>query len=244
MNKKRIKLLLEYDGTRYCGWQYQPDAVSIQETVEVALQKLTGESIRIYTAGRTDAGVHAKGQVVHFDTGSKLNMDNFYKGLNYYLPNDIAVLEAVETDPEFHARYSAKSRSYQYLIKRNYSSLMQNRAWIYIGNLDVDSMKKAIPWFLGEHDFKSFCSTETQLDHYRCNVMNISLEEEGDLITFNIRANRFVHNMVRAIVGTLHQIGKGMRSPQDIPDILKARDRTKAGPSAPPQGLYLMKIEY
>jgi tRNA pseudouridine38-40 synthase len=241
---RRIKLTIEYDGTAYAGWQRQKNSLSIQEVLEEAILKLTGQQVKTVAAGRTDAGVHALNQVVHFDVNSSLKIMNFLKGLNFYLPSDIAVKHVEEVDEIFHARYSAKSRSYIYLMKTNYSALFQNRAWIYLKPLQLDAMKETLPVFLGEHDFESFCSRESILDHYRCQVQELSLEQENDLIVFRIKANRFVHNMVRAIMGTLVLVGKGAIQPKDVEQILKARDRTAAGPTAPPQGLYLNKVEY
>lgn len=244
MNMRRIKLLIEYDGTNYVGWQKQVNGISIQEKLEEAIYQLSGQKVKTYAAGRTDAGVHALGQVVHFDIESKLQKINFLKGLNYYLPHDIVVKKVEEVDEAFHARYSAKSRSYIYLIKLNYSALFQNRAWIYLTPLNLDAIQAAMTYFLGEHDFKSFCSSESVMDHYRCNVQSFTLDKRKDLLIFNIKANRFVHNMVRTIMGTLIHVGKGKLLPEEIPRILLERDRTSAGPNAPPYGLYLEKVEY
>lgn len=241
---RRLKLLIEYDGTNYAGWQKQPNGIAIQEKLEEAIYRLTGEQVAPYAAGRTDAGVHAIGQVAHFDIRSDLPLEKFYKGLNFYLPDDIVIKKVEEVSEEFHARYSARSRSYLYLIKTNYSALYRNRAWICFFPLDIKKMEKAAGYFLGEHDFQSFCSTESRLDHYRCRVTQLQIRRQDDLISIFIEANRFVHNMVRAIVGTLVDIGRGKREAEEIPVILENRNRVTAGPTAPPAGLYLYEVKY
>ncbi|MBI4619728.1 MAG: tRNA pseudouridine(38-40) synthase TruA [Desulfobacterales bacterium] len=244
---RNIKLVIEYDGTNYHGWQIQPNAVSIQETIENRLQKITQEEIRLIAAGRTDAGVHAIEQVANFSTKSQLDINNIQRGLNSLLPPDIAIKEIGEAEQDFHARYSAKSKIYRYVIlnRRFPSPLYRNFSWFIPFNLNIEEMKNAVQCLLGKHDFSSFKASRCNSHNPIREVYGISLDEDPKgFIIFEIEANAFLKQMVRNIVGTLADVGKGKIGAVEFEEILRAKDRKKAGITAPPQGLFLVKIKY
>jgi len=241
---RNIKLTLEYDGTGFCGWQFQPDQRSVQGEVENALQQLTQSSIRTTAAGRTDAGVHALGQVINFHTSSTLAPDVFIRGGNALLPPDVRVLEADEVDAAFSARYSAVGRSYRYVISTRPRAVGRHYSWHLPLQLDGAAMQQAVANLRGEIDFESFCQAGSGLDHFRCTVFQAAWRQKDLDLIFEISANRFVHNMVRILVGTCIEIGRGALPVHAIGDILAARDRCAAGRTAPAQGLFLVQVEY
>jgi tRNA pseudouridine38-40 synthase len=248
---RTLKLTIAYDGTNYAGWQFQLGSASVQETLEKAVAEVTGQQVRVLASGRTDAGVHALGQVVALRTDSTLAPDVLRRALNAVLPHDIAVLEVVETPDGFHPTYDAVRKRYRYVIcdgpvrdvfERNY-------VWHYrYGRLDAEAMRRAAAALLGTHDFSSFESSGAER---KTSVRTISelLVERGrggreDFITIEVESDGFLYNMVRTIVGTLVEVGRGKR-PENWPgEVLRATDRHAAGPTAPPQGLILVKVEY
>jgi tRNA pseudouridine38-40 synthase len=244
---RNIKLAIEYDGTNYHGWQIQPNAVSIQETIEDRLKKITQEEIRLIAAGRTDAGVHAIEQVANFFTKSQLDINNIQRGLNSLLTPDIIIKEISEAEQDFHARYSAKSKIYRYVIlnQRFPSPLYRNFSWFIPFKLNIKEMKNAVQCLIGEHDFSSFKASRCNSHNPIREVYGISLHKDTKgFIIFEIEANAFLKQMVRNIVGTIADVGKGKIGVSKFEEILRAKDRKKAGITAPPQGLFLVKIKY
>lgn len=244
-----FKLTIEYLGTNYCGFQKQfgLQQKSIEETLEIAIYKLSQEQPKIFTAGRTDAGVHALGQVIHFNLNKKFTPYKIQMGLNNYLrEEDISVLSCEEVDENFHARFDAKMRHYRYRIINRKAPLTieKNRAWHVAQKLDVEEMKKAAEFLIGEHDFSSFRDAECQAKSPIRTVKKITIEKLGEEILFEISAKSFLHHMVRNIVGTLVWIGSGKFSATEMRKILTAKDRTKSGPNAPACGLYFLKVDY
>jgi tRNA pseudouridine38-40 synthase len=246
-SRRNIRLLLEYDGTCYHGWQRQADAATIQETLEEALARLTGERIALIGSGRTDAGVHARGQVASFRTESAIPLKAFHAGLNSMLPSDIAVLSATEAPPEFHARKSARAKTYEYRIlnRPNRSPLYHHYAW-WIGHpLDLPAMRVAAAVLPGEHDFTAFrASGSDNLNPVR-RVLDANWRKEtGGWLTFTIAATGFLRGMVRSLVGTLVEAGRGKAPPTILAELLATGARHLAGPTAPAQGLYLVEVFY
>jgi tRNA pseudouridine38-40 synthase len=244
---RNIKLIVEYDGTAYCGWQRQKNGLSIQQLLEEAICRITGEESRVIGSGRTDAGVHALGQVAHFHTTSRLGERNILMGINSLLPGDIAVREAREVDPSFHARFDVVSKVYIYKICNRpvRPALERNRAWFIWFPLDLEGIEGALELFHGVHDFTSFCSTHTDsTDHIRT-IFDIGLKTDNSgMIQISLEADGFLRYMVRSIIGALVDIGRGRRSREDLAGILEAKDRRRAGLTAPPQGLFLKEVRY
>jgi tRNA pseudouridine38-40 synthase len=245
--RRNICLTLEYDGTCYHGWQRQKNALSIQEVIETALGRITGEAVRLIGSGRTDAGVHALGQVANFTTRSTVPLRAFLHGLNSFLPMDIVVLQAEEVPLTFHARYAALAKTYEYrILNRPVRSPLNHRhAWWLTSSLDATAMQQAATVLIGEHDFMAFRAAGSRPGHAVRRVREAAWHSlpEGWL-TFTITANGFLRGMVRSLVGTLAEIGKGKYPPEYLGEVLEKRDRRLAGPTAPPQGLFLVKVEY
>jgi tRNA pseudouridine38-40 synthase len=252
-----IKLSIEYDGTNYHGWQSQKAGGTIQDIIKEKIQSITGEEVRLTGASRTDAGVHALDQVAVFGTSSYLETGVMMRALNAKLPPDIRILDAGETDGDFHPRYQAAQKSYFYIISegKQQSAFLHRFVWCVRTGLDLDTMIKAANLLLGEHDFSSFRAAGCGAKHpvRTINSADISRLDEmsfmtarikGDFIKIRIEANAFLRHMVRNIVGTLAEVGKGQISPARFGRILEACDRTKAGPTAPAKGLFLDKITY
>ena len=243
---RTILLLLEYDGTGFAGWQLQPNGRSVQEVVEGALAALLGEPVRLHSAGRTDAGVHARAMPAHFTTGRPLPLRAFRDGLNRLLPVDIAVSEAREMPAEFHARFSARGKWYRYTILRSpvRSPLLARAAWQLRGVLDLAAMRAAAALLAGEHDFAAFrasgCAARTTVRR----LDSIALTEDGALLHIDVRGSGFLRNMVRMLTGTLVEIGRGKRPIQDVERLLANETGVRCGPTAPPQGLCLMAVTY
>jgi len=244
---RRIKLTIEYDGGPYVGWQRQDNGVSVQGSIEKAITDFCGEKAKLFTAGRTDAGVHALGQVAHFDTETEHPLDTIRDALNQHLrPHPISILSAEEANEAFHARFSAKRRHYLYRIiqRRAPLALEGNRAWQVYRPLDVAAMHDAAQVFVGRHDFTTFRATQCQADSPVKNLDEISVIEREDEVRITTVARSFLHNQVRSLVGSLKLVGDGKWSATDLKDALEAADRTRCGPVAPAHGLYLAKVDY
>ena len=242
----RIALGIEYDGTAYNGWQRQNFGLGVQEIIEKALIKVADHEVKTFCAGRTDAGVHATGQVIHFDTSSKRQNRSWLLGINSCLPDDISVKWARHVDEKFHARFSAISRNYSYIIlnRLERSAIHRNRAWWVHKQLNEKDMNNASQYLLGEHDFSAFRATGCGANSSRRKIMKISVERDGDWIRFNVSANAFLQHMVRNIVGTLISVGDGNKNIDWLKEILESKDRKRAGVAAPPHGLTLVSVDY
>jgi tRNA pseudouridine38-40 synthase len=245
--RRNIRLSLEYDGTLYHGWQRQKNALSIQEVIETALARITGEAVRLLGSGRTDAGVHALGQVANFTTRSTVPLRAFLHGLNSLLPMDIAVLRAEEVPLTFHARYKALSKTYEYRILNRpvRSPLSRLQAWWISHTLNAAAMEEACQALPGEHDFLAFRAAGSRPGHAMRQVREAAWHcQPGGGLIFTITATGFLRGMVRSLVGTMVEIGKGKYPPEYLREVLEKRDRRLAGPTAPPQGLFLVKVQY
>lgn len=244
---RTIRLTLEYDGTAYHGWQRQANALTIQEVVETCLARLTGQPVRVQASGRTDAGVHALGQVAHLRTASALPLAAFREGLNSLLPRDIVVLAASEAAADFHARYGAKAKCYEYRILNRpvRSPLHRHRCWWLPQPLDLARLQTAAALIVGEHDFASFQASGSAVKSTVRRVLAADWEERpGGWKMFRITATGFLRGMVRTLVGTLAEVGAGKRPVDDLSRLLAQKDRTLAGPAAPAGGLYLAAVFY
>jgi tRNA pseudouridine38-40 synthase len=243
---RRLAVGVEYDGTRYAGWQSQPGLQTIQESVQRALSAVADHPVSAVAAGRTDAAVHATGQVVHFDTSADRPLRGWVLGANTHLPADIALNWAIDVDRDFHARYTALARSYRYCLLQRATrpALLRDRVCWVRAALDVAAMHEAAQALAGEHDFSSFRAVECQSPTPMRHIDAIVVSGDGALVTIEITANAFLHHMVRNIAGSLMQVGEGRRSPNWIGQILAARDRSRAGITAPAAGLYLWKVRY
>lgn len=244
---KRVKLIVAYDGTAYHGWQLQPREVTMEEVLNRAITALTGEDIQVIGASRTDAGVHALGNVAVFDTQSAIPAEKFSYALNQRLPDDIVVQASEEVAPDFHPRHCDCRKTYEYTILNRKFPLPEYRhtAYFYYGNLDVERMAAAAAAFIGEHDFAAFCSAGAQVKSTVREIYSLSVKRvPEDLIKVRVQGNGFLYNMVRIIVGTLLQVGQGRLKVSEIPDIIASADRAQAGPTAPAQGLKLVEICY
>ncbi|WDV45391.1 tRNA pseudouridine(38-40) synthase TruA [Clostridiaceae bacterium M8S5] len=243
---RNIKLTIEYDGTRYNGWQKQPDHMTVEGEVMEAIYKITREHVKIYGSGRTDKGVHAYGQVCNFYTNSKIPIYKMRIAFNSQLPMDISIREVEEMDSEFHSRYHSIGKQYRY---RFYSDkvrrpLLENRAFHVYKDIDHDRMKQAMKYFIGTHDFTSFKSTGSSAKTTIRTIHSLEMVDREEFMEVHISGNGFLYNMVRIVVGTLIDVAAGKIDPEHIPDIIKAKDRTKAGKLAPACGLYLYKVYY
>lgn len=242
----RIAVGIEYDGSAYAGWQSQASAPSVQSVVEAAIGRVADHPVSVTSAGRTDAGVHAIGQVAHFDTGAVRSERAWALGANTNLPNDVAVLWAREVPEEFHARYSAVARTYRYVIlnRATRPALTRQRVcWIHEA-LDASRMQQAAEHLIGEHDFSAFRAAECQSRTPRRRVDRIRVSRSGEHLTIDVTANAFLHHMVRNIAGVLIEVGTGEAEPDWARAVLEGRDRTAAAATAPAGGLYLMRVAY
>lgn len=241
---RNIKLTLEYDGTDFVGWQTQNNGRSVQQELTRVLQQILQHDVSVHGAGRTDAGVHARGQVANFHTASSLAINSVRAALNGLLPHDVCVHEAVEVPESFHARKDAVSRTYSYHISFVPLAIGRQYQW-YIGyRLDLDAMKEIAHAITGEHDFESFCKYDTQVVDFRCSVRRSEWVSVPDGLVYNVEANRFLYGMVRALVGTMVDVGRGYTAASDFPDIMAAKDRKCAGMAAPAHGLCLEAVTY
>ncbi|MBY0089001.1 tRNA pseudouridine(38-40) synthase TruA [Brevibacillus brevis] len=243
---KRLRCVLAYDGTDFSGFQVQPDQVTVQGEIEAALNRITGEDIQVFGSGRTDAGVHARGQVIHFDTSSNIPMDKWRFVLNNQLPDSIVIRTVEEVDASFHARFDVQVKEYRYCIDNNpVADVFRHRYSDHVRfPLDVDAMQQAAHYLVGEHDFTSFCSAKTFVEDKVRTVYGLTVEKIGDEVWVTCRGNGFLYNMVRIIVGTLVEVGQGKRSPAELREILAACDREKAGKTAPAKGLTMWEVVY
>ncbi len=242
----RIALGIEYDGTAYNGWQRQNTGLGVQQRLEEALTAVAGHAVDVTSAGRTDTGVHASGQVIHFDTPSNRDDRGWLLGANSNLPDDISVMWARQVDDEFHARFSATGRNYRYRIlnRLERSALHRHSAWWVYKSLDAERMHVAAQHLLGEHDFSAFRAAGCRANTPNRDITNISVERDGDWITLNVSANAFLQHMVRNITGTLVSVGEGEQPCDWIAEVLTSRDRKKGGIAAPPHGLTLISVDY
>ena len=241
-----VKLTIEYDGTRYHGWQIQPHGPSIQSILEQAISTFVGTPTRITGSGRTDAGVHALGQVASFFADKEYDLHRILRGLNALTPTDITIKSVEFVADSFDARRDGRSRIYEYHIlnRSTPSPFYLNRALHVHESLDVAAMREAISCLIGEHDFTSFRAAGCEAAHPVRKVYRTTLEQRAELLVYTIEATAFLRHMVRNIVGTLIEVGKGLRTAQSFSELLEACDRTKAGPTAPPHGLFLMEVKY
>ena len=245
---RNIKITIEYDGSAYCGWQRQACGASIQKTIEAAIEKITQEKIKIVASGRTDAGVHAIGQAANFRCQTTISPKSLRNGLNSVLPADIAVTALTDVDFSFHSRRDARSKVYLYRITNGDIRPVLARAysWHIFKKLDVAAMKNAASFLLGEHDFRSFCSTHTNVQSFVRTISDVEVKTNigQTKIEISVEANGFLRHMVRTIVGTLVAVGRGKMPPETVTDILRAKDRELAATTAPPEGLFLKEVKY
>ena len=245
---RNIKLTIEYDGTNYCGFQVQENTGlrTIQGVLEEKLALLSREPIRIAGAGRTDSGVHARGQVVHFFSQWKIPREKITVAVNSVLPKDIVVKSAEDVPEEFHARFSTKGKKYLYRIynDRVPSAFEDKYAWFIPYRLDFEKMREGASYLVGEHDFSSFKSSGSVIKNNIRTIWSLELSRQGPVIEIEVMGNGFLYNMVRIITGTLIEVGRGRRKPLEIKEILNAKDRNKAGPTALPKGLFLTEVFY
>lgn len=243
---KRIKLIVAYDGTRYCGWQVQNNGETIEGVLNRAISELTGEHIMVIGASRTDAGVHALGNVAVFDTESRIPGEKFVFALNVRLPEDIRIQESCEVPLDFHPRKCVSTKVYEYRILNRKFELPceRNTSYFFHRPLDVEKMRRAAAYLVGEHDFKSFCSIHTQALTTVRTIYSIDVDKSGDFITICVKGSGFLYNMVRIIAGTLIQTGIGAFPPEHVQEMLDALDRQAASQTAPARGLRLVEVRY
>lgn len=242
----RIALVIEYDGSRYHGWQKQDGLPTIQQQLEKALTKIANHEINVTCAGRTDQGVHATNQIIHFDCNNHRPMSAWLNGTNSYLPKDICIKRALEVPKTFHARYSALGRGYRYIIFNSPTRpvLLFNRTAWQFRDLNIPKMQEASKQLIGTHDFSSFRAKECQSQSSKRDLYSIDIKNKGKLVIIDICANAFLHHMVRNIVGVLMLVGTEKKKTSWVKEVLEAKDRSKAAATAPPQGLYLAAVYY
>lgn len=243
---KRIRLTVAYDGTDYCGWQVQKNGITVEEVLNRALSRLTGEDITVIGASRTDAGVHARGNVAVFDTDTRIPAERIACALNTLLPEDVVAVKSEEVPAGWHPRRCVSVKTYEYrILNREVPDPIRRRDTYFVSfPLDIERMREAAEYLKGEHDFKSFCSAHTAVKDTVRTIYDLEIEKEEDLITIRVRGNGFLYNMVRIIAGTLAGVGRGYFEPGEVKKMLDDKDRTKAGVTAPPQGLTLVGIAY
>lgn len=242
----RIKLTIEYDGTEYCGWQIQPNGITIQQRINEAVKAVTGEDVCVTGSGRTDAGVHALGQVAHFDTSSRIPAERFAPALNSALPKDIRVIKSELVDDDFNARFCAKSKTYRYsmYLSDTVRPMLDRYSAQVNASVDVTSMKQVAETFVGEHDFRAFMATGSEVKDTVRTIFLADISCEGEQVVFTVSGNGFLYNMVRIMAGTLVGVGTGKLSVTDVVLALESGERTRAGKTMPPRGLSLIKVEY
>lgn len=242
----RVKLVVAYEGTNYCGWQIQPNGITIEQVLNETLSSLLGEEITVTGASRTDAGVHSLGNVAVFETHTKMPAEKISFALNQRLPEDIVVQESCQVPEDFHPRFSKSRKTYEYRILncRFRQPLERRTSYFYHYPLDVSAMQKAAAYLVGEHDFTSFASVHAQTNTYVRMIYALDVVREGDMIRIRVQGNGFLYNMVRIIAGTLIQVGAGIKKPEDMECILAGKDRELAGPTAPAHGLTMIGLEY
>ena len=241
---RNIKVILEYDGTNFYGWQVQPGMRTVQGVLEKAIEKLLSKKIKTIGAGRTDTGVHAIGQVANFFINKRYELETIKKALNTYLPQDIFIKNIEEVNTNFHSRFNAKMRTYIYRISKQFSVFTRNYSWYYKYPLDIQAMNDCCKLLLGEKDLTSFSVTKSKKDNMVMSIKKCIFTERKNEVVFTIKADRFLHKSVRTIVGTLILVGEGKLSAREFKSIIIAKDRRKAGKTAPPYGLYLKEVKY
>lgn len=243
---KRVRLIVAYDGTNYHGWQIQDNGITIESELNRCLSALLGEEIRVIGASRTDSGVHALGNVAVFDTESRMPAEKISYALNQRLPEDIRIQKSEEVSVDWHPRYCDSRKTYEYRIYRGEFPMPVKRLYSYFTYraLDVDKMREAAAYLVGEHDFKSFCQTGAQVESTVRTIHSLEVEEQGADLVIRVCGSGFLYNMVRIIAGTLMEAGQGKRTPQSMADVLAAKNRSAAGPTAPACGLTLIKYEF
>lgn len=243
---KRVMLTVAYDGTGYHGWQLQPNVITVESVLNEKLSELFGEEIRVIGASRTDTGVHALGNIAVFDTNARMPAEKVSYALNQRLPEDIRIQKSIEVPIDFHPRHQNSRKTYEYkILNREFPQPIQRlyAHFTYVP-LDIERMQKAADYFVGEHDYKSFCSVNTVAETTVRTIYALTVEKQDEMITIRVTGSGFLYNMVRIIAGTLMEVGRGNLEPENIPDILNSLDRTKAGPTAPACGLTLVKYQY
>lgn len=241
---RRIKLTIAYDGTNYVGYQVQPNGNTVQAEVEAVLAKMHSQTVKVVASGRTDARVHARGQVLHFDTHLSMPAERFVKALNAMLPDDILVHSAEEVDASFHARYGAKRKEYRYFFRNEPDPFRRHHAVTVTYPLDYERMRRALRELVGTHDFTSFSVTKAEVEDRVRTIYEAELVESGDEMYFRFVGSGFLYNQVRIMVGTLIEVGRGKYEPADMRRMLALKDRRSAGITAPPHGLYLWNVNY
>lgn len=246
MRVKRIRLTVAYDGTNYCGWQLQNNGITIESELNRCLSDLFKEDIKVIGASRTDSGVHALGNIAVFDTQARMPAEKVSYALNQRLPEDIRIQASEEVAADWHPRHCDSRKTYEYRIYRGQFPMPVKRLYSHFTyyKLDVELMRKAASYLVGEHDFKSFCQTGAQVETTVRTIYALEVEEQGTDVVIRVCGNGFLYNMVRIIAGTLMEVGQGRRSPESMEEVLNACDRQKAGPTAPAHGLMLMKYEF
>ncbi len=243
---KNIKLTIEYEGTNYSGWQRQENAITIQEKIEEAIENLVDEKVKLIGSGRTDGKVHALGQVANFLTNSNIPGEKYKYALKFLLPEDIAIIESEEVDLKFHSRFDATKKRYKYIVYNGElpRAIYRNFSYHVPYDIDIDEMIQASKYLIGTYDFATFMATNSDVNSTIRTIYDISIEKNKELIEFNIEGNSFLRNMVRIIVGTLLYVGFGKIKKENLPKIILDKKREGAGPTAPPQGLFLEKVFY
>ncbi|MEA3297079.1 MAG: tRNA pseudouridine(38-40) synthase TruA [candidate division Zixibacteria bacterium] len=251
MSQRNIRITVEYEGTAYCGWQLQPHERTIQGEITQAIFKVTGQRVNLIGAGRTDTGVHALGQVASFEIDHHLEPKRYKHALNHFLDDDIRVKKSDETDPGFHARFSALSRRYRYLVGREKSAVYRNQRWDYAQEIDLHMLKAAAATIVGEHDFRPFCVVASRQENNVCRIDQARWFQVGPLLVFEIRANRFLHSMVRSLVGAMINLAtvnqdnnKQNLTLENFRDIINFRKDQRVVFTAPARGLYLVSVVY
>jgi len=242
----RIRLTIEFDGAGFCGWQMQDGVRTVQQELELALEQMLGEPVRLHSSGRTDSGVHARGMVAHFDTGRNLPLKAYRDGLNRLLPDDVAILSAELAADDFHARYSATGKWYRYSIRNHpvRSPLQNRRVWHLKNPLDLDLMRQAAALLVGRHDFAAFRAASCEAKTTIREIYRLDLAREGSLLQIDVRGSGFLQHMVRVMAGTLAEVGQGKRTVASVAELLSSGDRDAAGVTAPGAGLCLMEVCY
>ena len=243
---RNIKLMIEYDGKDFNGWQKQPTKLNIQGEIERAIQDITGEDVELNASGRTDAGVHALGQVANFKTNSSIPLDKIPIALNTKLKRSIRILSAEEVEEDFHSRYNCKKKTYRYVINnsKNGTAIYRNLEYNFLQKLNIEKMQEAAKFFEGEHDFKGFKASGTSSKSSIRIIYKAEVYKDEQKVIIELTGNGFLYNMVRIIAGTLIEVGVGKIDPKEISDIIKSGQRDRAGKTLPPNGLYLVKVEY
>lgn len=243
---RNIKLTIEYDGKGFNGWQKQPNKLNIQGEIERAIYNITKEEVDLIGSGRTDAGVHALGQVANFKTNSQISIEKLPLAINSQLKNSIVIKEAEEVNERFHSRYNAKHKTYRYIINNSKcgTAIYRNLEYSYPFKLDAEKMKQASKYFEGEHDFKAFKSSGTSSKNSVRTIYKAIVKQEGEKIIIELTGNGFLYNMVRIISGTLLDVGLGKIQPEEIPEMIESKDRQRAGKTLPAHGLYLVEVKY